>query len=350
MLQARILMTNTMKRCFFFLALLLVLPSVPTLAAKSVSPETMAPVPVAVATAVEQEIPVLAEIVGTVQAAERAAIAAKVTGVISRMPVVLGSAVQPGDLLVAISAEEITARLNQAEAQLAQAKRNLEREQNLLQKNAATAETVKSMHDLHAIAQAGYREAKTMLGYTTITAPFAGVVTRKNVNTGDLATPGTILLQIENNQKLQVTTAVPESLVLQIRPGDVLTIKVPAAAVTVKATVTEIGSAADPSSRTAPVTLDLPAHPDLRSGQFARVLLPGKEGKALLIPTTALVPSGQMDRVFVVMEERARLRLVRTGRIHEGMTEILSGLDVGETVVTTNNQRLINGQRLQIQP
>jgi RND family efflux transporter MFP subunit len=206
------------------------------------------------------------------------------------------------------------------------------------------------MQDLHAIAQAGYREAKTMLGYTTITAPFAGVVTRKNVNTGDLATPGTVLLQIENNQRLQVTTAVPESLVLQIRTGDVLIVKVPAASVVVKGIVTEIGSAADPSSRTAPVTLDLPANPNLRSGQFARVLLPGKEGKTLLIPATALVPSGQMDRVFVVTEERARLRLVRTGRSHDGLIEILSGLDAGETVVVSNNQRLVNGQRLQIQP
>lgn len=340
---------NTMKRFLFFLALLL-LSTTPALAGAADTKEASAPVPVSVTTASEGEIPVLAEIVGTVQSAERAAIAAKVTGVITRMSVLLGSTVQTGDLLIAISAEEISARLNQAEAELARAKRNLEREQNLLLKNAATAETVKSMQDLHAIAQAGYREAKTMLGYTTITAPFAGVVTRKNVNTGDLATPGTVLLQIENNQRLQVTTAVPESLVLQIRTGDVLTVKVPAASVVVKGIVTEIGSAADPSSRTAPVTLDLPANPNLRSGQFARVLVPGKEGKTLLIPATALVPSGQMDRVFVVSEERARLRLVRTGRSHDGLIEILSGLEAGETVVVSNNQRLVNGQRLQIQP
>lgn len=340
---------NTMKRFSFFLALLL-LSTTPALAGAADTKEAIAPVPVSVVIAGEGEIPVLAEIVGTVQSAERAAIAAKVTGVITRMPVVLGSTVQTGDLLIAISAEEISARLNQAEAELARARRNLEREQNLLLKNAATAETVKSMQDLHAIAQAGYREAKTMLGYTTITAPFAGVVTRKNVNTGDLATPGTVLLQIENNQRLQVTTAVPESLVLRIRSGDTLTVKVPAASAVVKGIVTEIGSAADPSSRTAPVTLDLPANPNLRSGQFARVLVPGKEGKTLLIPATALVPSGQMDRVFVVSEERARLRLVRTGRSHDGLIEILSGLEAGETVVVSNNQRLVNGQRLQIQP
>ncbi|MBV5318890.1 MAG: biotin/lipoyl-binding protein, partial [Desulfobulbaceae bacterium] len=113
-----------------------------------------APISVTVAKASEQAVPALAEVVGTLQAAERAAIAAKVTGVITRMPVILGSTVRAGDLLVTISAEEIAARLNQAEAQLAQTRRNLEREQNLFQKNAATAETVKSMQDLHALAQA----------------------------------------------------------------------------------------------------------------------------------------------------------------------------------------------------
>jgi len=342
---------HRMQRLAFTLTVsLLMLPTAPTLAAKFAAPAAIAPVTVSVAVVREQEIPILTEVVGTLQAAERAAIAAKVTGVITRVPVVLGSSVKTGDLLVAISAEEISARLNQAEAQLAQAKRNLEREQNLLQKNAATAETVKSMHDLHAIAQAGYREAKTMLGYATITAPFDGVVTRKNVSTGDLATPGAVLLQIENNQKLQVTTAVPESLVLKVHTGDTLIVRVPAAAAVVKGTVSEIAPAADPSSRTAPVILDLPPNPNLRSGQFARVLLPGKDGKALVIPTTAIVPSGQMDRVFVVEEQHAHLRLVRTGMSLDGLTEILGGLNPGETVVTTNNQSLVNGQLLQIAP
>jgi RND family efflux transporter MFP subunit len=319
-------------------------------AAAFVAKEDAPPVAVTVATASEQTLPALAEVVGTIQAAERAAIAAKVTGVITRMPVVLGSTVQTGDLLVAISAEEIAARFNQAEAQLAQARRNLDREQHLLQKNATTAETVKSMQDLHAIAQAGYREAKAMLGYTTITAPFDGVVTQKMATSGDLAMPGTILLQLENSRKLQVRTAVPESIVLRLHTGDDLTVMVETAEVTTRGTIAEIAPAADPRSRTAMVILDLPADPDLRTGQFARVRIPGNNSKTLVIPTTAIVPAGQMDRVFVVEGDHARLRLVRTGMDLHGLTEILSGLNPGEVVVTTNNRRLVNGQRLRIEP
>lgn len=305
---------------------------------------------VGVATVQQQEIPSVIEVAGTLQAKESAVIAAKVTGVVTRVPVVLGSTVQTGDLLVAISAEEIGARLSLAEAQLAQARRNLEREQNLLKKSATTTETVKTMRDQYHIAMAGYTEAKTMLGYTTITAPFNGIITRKEVNNGDLATPGTPLLYLENNLKLQVRSAVPESLVLSISTGDQLMVRVETANAFVQGMVAEIGPAVEPNSRTAPVVIDLPAHPNLRTGQFARVHLPSPGSKGLLIPESAVVPFGQIDRVFVVKDGRAHMRLVRTGLHHEGMVEILTGLTSGETVAVTNNRLLHNGQQIQVQP
>lgn len=341
-------MRNLCKTALCSLILLTTPPA--TGMAETSGKEAAAPVEVSVVKASEREVPVLIEVAGGLQAAQRAAIAAKISGVITRMPVTLGAAVKAGDLLVSISAEEIAARLSQAEAQLAQAKRNLDRDQNLLAKNAATPDAVKSSNDQYAIAQAGYREAKTMLGYATVTAPFDGVITRKNVNSGDLATPGTVLLQVENNRSLQVNTAVPESLVLSLRAGDVLTVKIPAADAVVQGTIAEIGPAADPNSRTAPVVIDLPANPNLRSGQFARVLLPGKGKQSLQIPSSAVVPSGQMDRVFVVEGDRARLRLVRTGLSLNGATEILSGLSAGETVIIANNRLLTDGQPVRTAP
>lgn len=308
------------------------------------------PLTVQVAKAQLEDIPSLIEVSGTLQAQESAVIAAKVTGVVTRVPVVLGSRVKTGDLLVAISAGEIGARLSQAEAQLAQARRNLEREQNLLQKNASTAETVKTMRDQYNMALAGYNEAKTMQGYISITAPFDGVITRKEVSGGDLATPGTPLLYLENNRQIQVRSAVPESLVLTLRTGDQLMVKVETAGVLVQGTVVEVAPAADPHSRTAPVVIDLPTHPDLRTGQFARVFLPGPKTKGLLIPETAVLPQGQMERIFVVEGARAHLRLVRTGLRHAGMIEILAGLTPGETVAISNNRLLTNGQQVRVQP
>ncbi len=295
-----------------------------------------------------QEIPSLLEVVGTVQAVQRASIAAKVSGFIAEIPVVLGSRVQKGELLVKISAEEISARLLQAQAQLAQARRNLEREQKLLKKNATTPETVKSMRDMYAIAEAGYREARTMLGYTTITAPFAGVITRKIAHAGDLATPGTPLLELENSDRLQIVTAVPEGVAGTIRTGDRMTVSVPAADLTGQGTVAEIAPVADPRSRTVRVKINIEQAGQLRTGQFARVSIPVQNTETLLVPASAIVPFGQMDRVYVAQENTARLRLVRTGERTRDMVEILAGLNPGDRVIVDNNKLLVNGQPLSI--
>lgn len=308
------------------------------------APRDLPAVEVETSTADLQQEHLLTEIVGTLQAVDQAVIAAKISGTIVEIPVVLGSKVQAGDILVKLSAEEISAQAIRAQAQLEQARRNLERERKLLSKNAATSESVKSLEDIFRIAEASYREAKTMLGYTTITAPFSGVVTAKMANVGDLATPGIPLLRLENRDKLQVVTSVPETLVLRINPGDMLTIKLPAADLTLQGTVAEIAPAADPQSRTATVKINIAEGAQLRSGQFARVVIPGKSKESLFVPASAVRTFGQMEQIFVVQDGKAYLRLVSTGAKENGQVEILAGLEPGEIVVTKSTAQLIDGQ------
>ncbi len=309
--------------------------------------ETSTALPVAAvqtSTVIEQTVSTLVEVVGTLQAVERAAIAAKVTGVVTEVPVGLGSRINKGGLLVKISAREIAAQLNQAQARFNQAGRNLSRERRLLEKNATTAETVKSMQDQYAVAKAAVQGARTMLSYATITAPFSGVIIEKNVHAGDLATPGMVLLRMENDQKLQAVCAVPESLVLQVQPGQTLTVIIPAAGLTINGKVAEVAPAADPVSRTAQVTIDLSYNEQLRTGQFSRVKLPGQAKTSLFVPDGTVLPQGQMERVFVAADNKAHLRLVRTGMHQDGLTEIVAGLNPGETVISKNNEHLVDGQ------
>jgi RND family efflux transporter MFP subunit len=289
------------------------------------------------------------EVVGTVQAVEQAEISSKITGNIITLPVDLGSTVQQGDLLVELSAGEISAKVQQAKAQLAQARRNLAREENLLKKHAATPETVKSLEDITRIAEAAYKEANTMLDYTRITAPFSGIVTKKLANAGDLATPGKILLNIEEGTKLQVLTAIPEAMILKIKKGDRLPIFIPSVNLTISGVVAEVSPTADPSSRTAPIKLGIATDPKLRSGQFARVTLASEESETLVVPTSAIVPFGQMERVFIAENNRAKLRIVRTGAFYDTSVEILSGLQENETVIVAGNQTLEDGQPIVVQ-
>jgi len=292
-----------------------------------------------------------------VQAVERALISPRVSGQSVQLPVVLGSRVQKGGLLVKISAAETSAQVLQARAQLEQVKRNLAREERLEQQEASTPETVKSLRDQVRIAEASLQEASGMLEYATMHAPFAGTITRKIASVGELASPGTVLLELENDKLLQVVAQVPERVMLKVRKGDILPVTVPATGVKVSGKVAELAAAADPVSRTTQVKIDLePGAGDLRSGQFARVILAGMEEKSLMVSEKAVLPYGQMERVFLVdggsmspgVDKIARLRLVRTGSHHNGQVEILAGLISGDQVVVGGADKLQDGQPLNV--
>ncbi len=313
------------------------------------TPSTAAPpVRVQTVTVRKTELASRVEVVGTVQAVDQAVIAAKISGTIVELPVVLGSRVNKGELLVKINAREISARVLQAQAQLAQTRRNLNREEKLLKQHASTPETVKSMRDLLAIAQAGYHEAASMLSYTTIQAPFAGVITKKIANIGDLATPGMPLLRLENNHRLQVVTAIPESSASAIKLHDKLLISIPTTAKERIGNVAEISPVIDPRSRTMPIKINLSDSTGLRTGMFARITLPGRPYMTIMVPKSAIVPFGQLKKVFVVDGNRVHLRLVRTGLYRDDRIEILTGLAAGDRIVVQNNRLLSGGQEVRI--
>jgi len=290
------------------------------------------------------------EVVGTVEAVQRATIAAKVTGTISEMPVVLGATVKQGDLLVKLSAAEISARLSQAETAVAQAKRNLEREERLLSQNASTRETVNAQSDAYQLAKAAQNEARTMLGYITIRAPFSGLVSQKLANAGDLATVGAPLLILENTDIVQAVAAVPEAQLATIKPGDSLKVRIPAAGIETTGKVAEIAPAGDAASRTSVIKLDLETTSALRPGQFVRVILPGLTTRSLMVPESSVSVFGQMERIFVVENNIAHLRLIRSGARREGTIEILSGLNPGEQVIVGDTARLADGQPVKVSP
>jgi RND family efflux transporter MFP subunit len=297
-----------------------------------------------------EEMPGFSEVTGTVRPVQHAVIAAKVMGAIEELPVTLGQRVRVGDLLAKIGAGEISARMLQAQSQLNQARRDLERERTLLTKGASTPDMVKSMEDRFAMTQALVSEAEVMLGYTTILAPFDGVVARRPANAGDLALPGMPLLEIEGTGDFQVEAGIPDSLAARLAAGVPLTVEIPATGARFEGRLVELSSAADPLTRTVPAKLSVPAAAVVRSGQFARVQVPGAPVRALLVPAAAVTSFGQMERVFVVEDGRAVLRLVKTGAVRGDRVEILAGLADGDRLVVDPPAGLREGRPLEIRP
>jgi RND family efflux transporter MFP subunit len=298
---------------------------------------------VAVATVHAANLASAIEVTGTVRPVQRALLAAKFMGAIEELPVTLGQPVHAGDILVKIAAGEISARLVQAQAQFNSARRDLDRERDLLAKGASTAEMVRGLEDRFTMTQAMVREAETMLSYATLRAPFDGVISRKSANAGDFASPGMTLLEIEGTSDFQVEAALPDSLIGSLAVGTPLTVGIPARGIRFTGPIAELSSAADASAHTVLAKITVPAAAPVRSGEFARVEVPGAAARMLLVPTTAVSTVAGADG-------RAILRLVKTGATRGASTEILAGLDDGERVVVAPPAGLSEGQSLEILP
>jgi multidrug efflux pump subunit AcrA (membrane-fusion protein) len=207
-----------------------------------------------------------------------------------------------------------------------------------------------------------------MEGYVEVLAPFDGVVTEKWANVGDLAAPGKALVDIEDPAALQLEADVPEAIASRIQQDARLAIRVDSLKSELIGTVREIAPIADAASRTFRVKLDLPTLPDdpaapvtahsapgtqhpafstpnfLRSGQFARLVLPVGETTSVRVPASAVLLRGQLEILFVVVNQRAQLHLVKTGKRVGDEVEILAGLDAGDSVVISGAAQLADGQ------
>jgi RND family efflux transporter MFP subunit len=287
------------------------------------------------------------EVVGTVRAKLRAVIEAKVSGRIEQMAVVAGQRVKTGALLVQIDAGEVRARLDQALAVREQADSDLKRFTTLLNQEAVTRAEFDAVQARQRIAQASVKEVETLLGYTRVTAPFDGVITRKWADVGDLAAPGKPLLEMEDPANLRFEANVPEALLPKVESGRKLRVRVASLDHELEGTVAEIAPSSDPNSRTFLAKLDLPADAGLRAGQFGRAAVPIGELSALRVPAAAVVQRGQMELVFVVTNGQAQLRLVKTGKRLGSELEIISGVEAGEQVVIDGAVQLRDGQPVQ---
>jgi membrane fusion protein (multidrug efflux system) len=312
------------------------------------TPEPAA-LPVATTTAVRENLPAIIEMPATVRPAERAVISAKVSGTIASLPWGLGQEVKAGDVLVTLSMPETEARVRQAQAQLAEAARAAERERTLVAKGVNAPDSLRDAEDRLRFAQAGVAEAEAMLAHATIRAPFAGVLTEKQVLAGDLATPGLPLLTLESTARPRAEGSVPERAAAGLRLGGSLPVVLGDGAAPVDGVIEELSAAADAVSRSVLVKVALPAG-SARSGQFARLQVTAGHTESVLVHAAAVSRFGQMERVFVVEQDRAILRLVKTGRTTGEHIEILSGLNAGERVVSAPPAGLRDGQRVIPQP
>ena len=287
------------------------------------------------------------EVVGTVRAKRHATLEPRLSGRITSLPVMLGQQVKAGALVARLDTAEIRARLEQAESSLEQAERDWNRTSALFEQQAATRAEYDAAQSRHRVATAMAAEAKAMMNYADIGAPFDGLVTRKWAEVGDFATPGKPLVSIEDPSLLQMEAEVPQAIAHHLALEDQIDVLVDGLKEPLTGVVSEMAPATDPLTRTFQVKVDLPQQAGLNSGQFARLLVPLGESHVLRLPASAVVQRGQLEIVFVVSDRQAHLRLVKTGKRIGDEWEILSGLDADASVVVEGADLLSDGQSVE---
>lgn len=305
-------------------------------------------VAVSVISVAEQETTMFESVVGTVRSKTTAQIAARVGGRVTAVEVRPGQMVDRGDLLARLDDREIAAKLVQARAVLDQVQADRARYAKLLADQAVTQAEFDAVEARFTIAAAAVTEAETQLDHTRIVAPFDGVVTRRLVDPGDLANPGIPLIALEDPVALRFEADIPEVHFERVTMGATFSVVFGSepSVVTRDGVVVEIAPDSNPVTRTFLVKLELPGATGLRPGQFGRVRIPIAMADVIRVPESAVRIRGQLELVFVVEQDSARLVLVRTGRRTGGEVEILAGVREGDRVVTDPPARLKDGQRV----
>ena len=343
------------------------------------------PVPVSVATVALTDIADTFEAGGVVQARTTATLTARILAPVREVRVSPGDRVRAGQTLIVLDSADLGAQARSAraaalgadediaaaaadqqaaEAALALARAAHNRIAGLHAKRSATAheldEATAALRRAEANAagaaarargassgldraRAAAEAAATTASFTTIRAPFDGVVTEKLIDPGNMAAPGAPLLRVEDTRGFRLDVRVDESRAARISLQDPVKVLLDgqAAATPIEGTVTEVSRAVDADSRAFLVKITLPETASVRSGTFGRAVFAGATRKALTVPEAALARRGQMTSVLAVENGVARLRLVSMSG-----TEVLAGLSAGDVIIVNPPPDLTDGRRV----
>ena len=328
----------------------------------------------------QQQVPLSIHSTGTIHARETAVVSAQMMGRIQQVLVHEGDSVRAGQTLAVLDDAAQHAAFEQAQAgvkaaqnaQLAAqtnaslAASTLDRYKQLESQKSVSPQEMDEVSRRAEAAAAGLEAARaqtdaaraqesgahTMLGYSRIVAPFSGVVTARMADPGTMAAPGVPLLQVDQAGSLQLQATVDESVIGSIHKGMKVQVTIGGGSSSqVAGTVAEIVPAADPSSHSFLVKIDLPSSSLLRVGIYGTAEFSNGTRQAVVIPHSAVITRGSLSCIYVLDGQGvAQLRYVTLGGAQGNLVEVLSGISSGEKLVDDPSDRELAGKRIEVQP
>ena len=277
------------------------------------------------------------EVPGTLFPAEETKIMAEVSGRVVQLNIPEGDVVARGTLLVKLFDEDLKAQLNKLRVQLQIAEKTVERQKELLDIKGISQQDF----DLSALAadnlKADIEFIKISISKTEIRAPYEGQIGLRNISLGSYLSPSDIVTTLRDINRLKLEFSVPEKYAKSIGRGYQVTFRVDGGLANHSAQVIATEGNVDPTTRTLRIrALVTGKSKELVPGVFARINLQlGKDSEALMIPTQAVIPQARNKQVIVLSGDTAIFKVVETGIRDSAYVQVVSGLKMGDTVITT---------------
>jgi len=291
---------------------------------------------------------------GSLEAEENLMVTSKIPGQITSVKVKEGDMVRQGQIVAVLDDEVIRKSIDEVKSGLDQVMVMYNKQKALWDQKIGTEMQYLNLKNQKESLEKKLVTLNSQINQNYVTAPFSGVIDEVFVKVGSIASPGVPLMQLVNTNDLKATAKVPDSYVAFIKQGDQVKVNFPDLNKTMEASVTYVGRIVDPMSRTFRIEVKLPGgNPDLKPNLMSLIQINDKtSNSAIVIEENIVQPTEEGKIVFVTADDKgkkvARQRMVTTGLSYNGKVEILTGLSVGDQLITTGYQDLSDNQPIGI--
>ena len=313
--------------------------------------EKVAPIPVETVQPSRSNIDAIYSGTAPIEALADATVVAKVGGEVREILVEEGDNVVRGQVLARLDGDRLRLEMEQAEANLRKLQRDYQRNVDLKDKSLiSVGDFEKIQYEMEAL-KATFDLAKLELDYTEIRAPIDGVVSERFIKLGNTIDGNARAFQVTSPEPLVSYLYVPEREYRRIDRGQVAAIEIDALqGLRFDATVARVSPVIDPGTGTFKITIEV-SDPlrRLKPGMFGRIrIVYDSREMALQIPRGAVIANSGKTTVFVVEDNTARRRPIRTGYTDAGNVEVLEGLDDDDEVVIVGQTNLKDGSKVSV--
>ncbi len=281
------------------------------------------------------------EIQGKIDAEENIQVNPEAQGVITAVYVKIGQNVSKGQVLAQIDDKVAKQSIAELQTQLDLATSLYNRQKNLWDQKIGTEVQFISAKTQKEAAELRIATTRSQIAMYKVKSPINGTIDAMGLKVGDAVAPGMSGIRVINTSNLKAKAQVAETYAGRVSQGDEVNILFPDLPDSLRTKINFASKTIDPASRSFEIQVNLPANKKYRPNMLAVLkIVDYQNAKALVIPVNAIQKSETGDFVFVATNGKAKKVMIKSGRTYNGNVEIVSGLKVGDKVITIGTQDL----------